>query len=468
MIRRYGQAIRLALMLLDGGLAILLSLSLYQAFAHPNAPTADFLGVFWLRAIFYGVGWVVLLYIHGAYRLRAHWTIMGEVSAVARATFWLTLLGIAALFLSATDVEGSGWALVLFPVQGVLAIGVRVAVRGAFMIARSRGHNVRNLVILGSGPDATAFATIVREHSMLGLRVIGYLGDAPPSMTEPEATAPWFGPIAELPRVLRDHVVDEVAVCVHPDAWGQVEELVQLAHEEGKLIRVPLTVPQLRSSERFLEDLDGTAVLSYANGPDELTSHALKRVFDVVVAAGLLVLVTPLLVPITVAMRLRQGPGIIFRQRRVGRHGRVFTLYKLRTMTPDAEERYPELAARSDTHGPAFKLADDPRVTEMGRWLRRYSIDELPQLWNVLKGEMSIVGPRPAPPREVEAYDVWHRRRLSMKPGITGLWQITSRLDQDFDRRAALDMAYIEQWSLRLDLAIFVRTIPAVLRRPGL
>ena len=125
MIRRYGQAIRLALMVLDGGLAILLSLTLYQVFAHPNAPTADFLSVFWLRAIFYGIGWVVLLYIHGAYRLRAHWTVMGEVSAVARATFWLTLLGIAALFLSASDVQGSGWALVLFPVQGVLAIGVR-------------------------------------------------------------------------------------------------------------------------------------------------------------------------------------------------------------------------------------------------------------------------------------------------------------------------------------------------------
>jgi exopolysaccharide biosynthesis polyprenyl glycosylphosphotransferase len=303
---------------------------------------------------------------------------------------------------------------------------------------------------------------------MLGLRVIGYLGDAPPTSAERGASAPWFGPISELPRVLRDHVVDEVAVCVHPDDWAQAEELAQLAREEGKLIRVPLTVPQLRNSERFLEDLDGTAVLSYANGPDELTSHALKRVFDIVVGAGLLLLVTPLLLPIMLAMRVRQGPGIVFRQRRVGMHGRMFTLYKLRTMTPDAEDRYPELADRSDTHGPAFKLVDDPRVTRMGRWLRRYSIDELPQLWNVLRGEMSIVGPRPAPLREVEAYDVWHRRRLSMKPGITGLWQITSRLDEDFDRRAELDMAYIEHWSLRLDLAIVFRTIPAVLRRPGL
>jgi lipopolysaccharide/colanic/teichoic acid biosynthesis glycosyltransferase len=121
----------------------------------------------------------------------------------------------------------------------------------------------------------------------------------------------------------------------------------------------------------------------------------------------------------------------------------------------------------SDTSGAAFKLVDDPRVTPAGRWLRRYSLDELPQFANVLMGEMSMVGPRPAPPREVEEYDIWHRRRLSMKPGITGLWQITSRLDEDFDHRAELDLAYIDRWSIWLDLSIVLRTIPAVLRKPG-
>jgi lipopolysaccharide/colanic/teichoic acid biosynthesis glycosyltransferase len=136
-------------------------------------------------------------------------------------------------------------------------------------------------------------------------------------------------------------------------------------------------------------------------------------------------------------------------------------------MTVDAEARYAELEAFSDTKGPAFKMTDDPRVTRLGRLLRRTSIDELPQLWNVLLGEMSIVGPRPAPPREVAGYDVWHRRRLSMKPGITGLWQVEARFDEQFDHRATIDLAYIDRWSLWLDLRIIARTIPALVTQPG-
>ena len=183
-------------------------------------------------------------------------------------------------------------------------------------------------------------------------------------------------------------------------------------------------------------------------------------------AVAALVLLSPLLLAIALFLRVRQGPGVIFRQTRVGRHGRRFTIYKFRTMVPDAETRYPELAGKSSTHGAAFKMRDDPRITPAGRTLRRWSLDELPQFVNVLRGDMSVVGPRPAPPREVDEYDLWHRRRLSMKPGITGLWQVTSRIDQDFDERAALDLAYIDGWSVWLDLAILLRTVPAVLRRP--
>jgi exopolysaccharide biosynthesis polyprenyl glycosylphosphotransferase len=332
------------------------------------------------------------------------------------------------------------------------------------MFARQRGHNVRNIIVVGTGPEATAFTELVHDHSVLGVQVIGYLGDRPPIA---DRDAGFFGAYENLPRILRYEVVDEVAICVPQDEWPRVDELAQLAHREGKLIRIPLAVPELRSAERFVEELDGTAVMSYAHGPDELTAHAVKRLFDIGIAGIGLVLLSPILLAIAVLLRLTQGPPVLFRQERVGMHGRQFTIVKFRSMTIDAEERYPELAHRSYTQGPAFKLQDDPRVTRVGRWLRRYSLDELPQLWNVLRGDMSIVGPRPAPAREVEEYDLWHRRRLSMKPGITGLWQITSRLDQDFDRRAELDMDYIDRWSLRLDLSILFRTIPAVLRRQG-
>jgi exopolysaccharide biosynthesis polyprenyl glycosylphosphotransferase len=467
-IRRYGKALRLTLMLLDGGLAAVLSLVLYQMSAHPDVPTADFLSSFWVRAVLYGAGWVALLYIHGAYRLRAHWSLAGEVSSVSRATVWLSLLGISALFLSASDVEGSGWALLLFPIQGVLAIGLRGMVRVIFVQVRRWGHNVRYMLVLGTGPEAISFARMVQDHSVLGIQVVGFLGDRAPAAGDIGPGAQYWGPLSGLPDVLREQVVDEVAVCVPPGEWDVAEELAQLAHDQGKIVRIPLGVPQMRTSERFLEDLDGTAVLSYANGPDEMTSHALKRFVDLAVASAALVILAPLIVILALVLRAKQGPGIIFKQDRVGMHGRIFTIYKFRTMTHDAEARYAELADLSDTRGPAFKIADDPRVTPVGRWLRRYSLDELPQFWNVIKGEMSIVGPRPAPPREVEGYDLWHRRRLSMKPGITGLWQVTSRLDEDFDQRAALDMAYIDRWSIWLDVAIIFRTIPALLRRPGL
>ena len=151
----------------------------------------------------------------------------------------------------------------------------------------------------------------------------------------------------------------------------------------------------------------------------------------------------------------------------MGLHGRTFTIYKFRTMVPDAEERYEEVASMSDTHGAAFKMHDDPRVTGFGRFLRRTSIDELPQLINVISGDMSLVGPRPAPLREVDRYDIWHRRRLSMRPGMTGLWQVNAALDEHFDNRAELDLRYIDQWSLLMDLGILARTVPAILARQG-
>jgi exopolysaccharide biosynthesis polyprenyl glycosylphosphotransferase len=192
-----------------------------------------------------------------------------------------------------------------------------------------------------------------------------------------------------------------------------------------------------------------------------------KRLLDIAGALAALLVLSPLLVAAAIAIQLRDGSPILFRQTRVGRHGRPFTIYKFRTMVPDAEDRYAEVAAKSDTRGAAFKMNDDPRVTRLGHFLRRSSIDELPQLINVLWGDMSLVGPRPAPPREVQGYDIWHRRRLSMRPGITGLWQVESRMDDHFDERAELDLQYIDQWSLWMDLRILVRTLPAILAHQG-
>jgi len=192
-----------------------------------------------------------------------------------------------------------------------------------------------------------------------------------------------------------------------------------------------------------------------------------KRLVDVGGSiAGLLVLV-PLFVVVALAIAIVDGRPILFRQRRIGRDGQPISIWKFRTMVHDAEDRLPEVRLRNEVFGPGFKLGDDPRVTRCGRFLRRSSLDEIPQLWNVLSGEMSLVGPRPALPSEVAAYAPWQCRRLTVKPGLTGLWQVTARNDPDVDRWVRLDLAYIDSWSLRLDLAILARTVPAVLAFNG-
>jgi lipopolysaccharide/colanic/teichoic acid biosynthesis glycosyltransferase len=208
-------------------------------------------------------------------------------------------------------------------------------------------------------------------------------------------------------------------------------------------------------------------ILSLVYGPDRAVALVMKRVVDISVSAVALVVLSPLLAIVALWIQLRDGRPVLFRQTRIGEHGRPFNVVKFRTMIPDAEERLTELEDRNEIQGHAFKVTDDPRVTRTGSLLRALSLDELPQLWNVLRGEMSLVGPRPPLPREVADYDVWHRRRLSMKPGITGLWQVAARREPEFDRWVRMDLEYIDRWSLWLDLKIIARTIPAVIAQQG-
>ena len=193
----------------------------------------------------------------------------------------------------------------------------------------------------------------------------------------------------------------------------------------------------------------------------------MKRLFDVTLGSLAPVLLAPLYAGIAVAIALMEGAPVLYRQERVGLNGRRFHVVKFRTMVRDADARLSSLLARNEIRGKAFKLTDDPRVTRLGRFLRRSSLDELPQVWNVLRGHMSLVGPRPPLTCEVAAYDAWHRRRLSMKPGITGLWQIAGRREPEFDKWVAMDLEYIDHWSPWLDVKIILRTVPALLRAQG-
>jgi lipopolysaccharide/colanic/teichoic acid biosynthesis glycosyltransferase len=233
------------------------------------------------------------------------------------------------------------------------------------------------------------------------------------------------------------------------------------------VVRVPYPIADTGAAESRVEDLDGMRVETLVVSTHRSLALVMKRTLDMALAAGGLVLLSPLFALITLGIAATDGRPILFRQTRVGRHGRPFTILKFRTMTRDAEARLGEVMHLNQRTGAAFKADDDPRCTPLGRFLRRTSLDELPQLWNVLLGQMSLVGPRPPLPGEVDRYDNWHRRRLSMKPGITGLWQIHARSEPLFDRWVEWDLRYIDQWSLGLDLSILLRTLPALLRREG-
>jgi len=271
-------------------------------------------------------------------------------------------------------------------------------------------------------------------------------------------------------------IPDARTIAIQPWEAGQlgaIEKAIRAADlglnpaNDGKVVRIPINDGGLIVPGGRVESYDGIAVQSLVYGPDRVLGLIAKRLMDVVLATIALVLLSPLLLAIALWLCAVDGPPVLFRQVRVGLNGRQFQVVKFRTMIPDAEERLAEITSLNEIKGPAFKLTDDPRLTSTGRWLRSSSIDELPQLLNVVRGEMSLVGPRPPLPREVDAYDIWHRRRLSMQPGITGLWQVAARRDPDFDRWVRLDLDYIDHWSLWLDLKIVARTIPAMLAGEG-
>jgi exopolysaccharide biosynthesis polyprenyl glycosylphosphotransferase len=468
MIRRYMAPLKALLVLSDAVTAIAVFVLLVWFRYEILEPDATWdLGQIqpFELAIAYGILWVTSLWFFGLYRLRTHWTLRGELVDVVRATILGMLVSLSALYvLKLADVSRLFLAM-LWIAQPSVTLLSRVVLRSVLSRVRSAGRMRRFALVIGAGPEAQQFATEVERHRELGLYVIGHL--AAPHDPASAVSRPVLGSTDDIETVLHGTVVDEVVVCLSPRHWELVEPVTRICEEVGKIVRV--SVPALDGvlASGAHEEFGRLSVMTFVYGPDRLVSMALKRAFDIVASALGLLALSPLLVGIASYIRLADGSPVFFRHRRVGLHGRPFDCLKFRTMVLDAEARHDELEGLSNIRGPAFKMHNDPRITRVGRRLRRWSLDELPQLINVLRGEMSIVGPRPAPPREVSGYSIWHRRRLSMKPGITGLWQVAARNDDDFDRRADLDLMYIDRWSIWLDLRILLRTLPSLVSQGG-
>lgn len=325
------------------------------------------------------------------------------------------------------------------------------------------------VMIVGTGESARRMGSLLEQSEIYGIRLIGFaaLDHVPdtPDTIELHRKYPVF-PLAILPQRLQQHVVDEIIFAVDSRRIPELEEIFLLCDEEG--VRTHLAVdffPHVNSNV-YLERLGTAPLLTFAAAPHDEMLLFLKRVMDCVLSGTALLILLPFMGAIAVLIKLTSPGPIIFRQVRCGLNGRRFVCYKFRSMIADAEQRRAEVEHLNKKEL-AFKIPHDPRLTSVGRYMRKFSVDEFPQLWNVLRGEMSIVGPRPAVPEEVEKYKRWHRRRLRMRPGLTCLWAISGRDHLDFETWMKLDMQYIDRWSLALDWKIILRTIPHVLLGKG-
>jgi exopolysaccharide biosynthesis polyprenyl glycosylphosphotransferase len=347
------------------------------------------------------------------------------------------------------------WILLcLFRINAARVIGV----------VRRRFGTAHFVMVVGSSESAHRLGELLEKSSDYGIRLLRFLDDEP-GHVQLSATYQQF-PLAKLRELLRQHVIDEIIFAVDSKKIGQMEEVFLLCDEEGVRTRVVVDFFPHVNSQVYLDRLGDTPLLTFSAAPHDEILLLVKRVTDIFLAAGALALLLPFMVLLALLIRLTSPGPAIFRQVRCGLNGRRFVFYKFRSMCDNAEELKASLM-HLNRKSTAFKIPNDPRLTTIGRLLRKFSIDEWPQLWNVLKGDMSLVGPRPAVPEEVELYQTWQRRRLRMRPGLTCLWALAGRDQVDFDTWMKMDMQYLDTWSLTLDWNILLRTIPRVLTGRG-
>lgn len=411
--------------------------------------------------------WFVLLRSFGVYRSARVRSSFFLISGVIKATVLTFVVFITLIYFAHLDL---GRNFVFFSVlsAGILLIIEKTLLMRLFHSLRRKGLNTRNILLIGSRGRAQRFIDLLEDHKEWGLRIAGLVDNDRSLLGSSVKGYRIIGTFEDIPSILADTVIDEV-VFVTPLSWAEkLDTIMRYCETVGVKVHVAVDYLQLRFSMARATDLGGFPMLTFGSVSDRVGSLMIKRVIDVLVSSAILILFSPFLFIIAVLIKLDSSGPVFFRQKRVSLNGRTFDLYKFRTMVPDAEELKARLMEKNEMQGPAFKIEDDPRVTKLGRILRKTSIDEFPQFWNVLVGDMSIVGPRPPLPDEVCSYDSWHRRRLSMRPGITCIWQVSGRNRiKEFDQWVELDLKYIDNWSLMLDMKIFFKTIYVVLLRIG-
>jgi len=377
--------------------------------------------------------------------------------AIAKALFSISM--ITPLFL------GAFWILAFS-----LVLTGRLLLRQFLARVRRRGRNLRFMLIMGTNARALEFARSVEARPELGYRILGFVDDEWAGTEQFRRSGlPLACSFDALPEYLRHNVVDEIANYMPLRSFYEhASQVAALCELHGIILRFDSDIFGLKKARSHGVEFEGSHYVAYYSGIRDAWPLVVKRAVDVTVSATLLILSAPLFFIVALLIKLDSEGPIFFLQERVGFNKRRFLIYKFRTMVPHAEKLIQKLEDLNQAEGPVFKIRNDPRITPLGRFLRRTSIDELPQLLNVLKGDMSLVGPRPLPVRDYQGFsEDWQRRRFSVRPGMTCLWQVNGRCSIGFEQWMQLDMQYLDHWSLWLDLKILARTIPAVLKGSG-
>lgn len=420
------------------------------------------------------VAWGLSVLLAGGYDSRFIGLGSDEFRRILSAAVNLTAAAALISYAAKLDLA-RGYMAIALPSATAMDLAARYLLRKHLHRRRVRGWYVRRVVAVGHAAAVTRLVTALRRDTYHGLAVVAAcLVDAPES-AEPDgvagalaASVPVTGGLRGLSGAVSRFGADAVAVVACPEMDGsRLRELAWELEKTGTDLFVAPALLEVAGPRTTIHPVAGLPLLHVDHPELSGVKKAVKSLVDKVCAATALVMLAPLFAVIAISIRLEDHGPAFFRQTRIGKNGQSFTLYKFRTMVPDAERHKPRLVTRNDADGVLFKMRRDPRVTRPGAWLRRWSVDELPQLINVLTGDMSLVGPRPALPEEVASYGGHMRRRLVVKPGLTGLWQVSGRSDLSWEEAERLDLYYVENWSLALDLNVLFRTGSAVIRGSG-
>ncbi len=413
------------------------------------------------------IAWNRLFARFGLYEVRRLDDRPKEWLDIAKAVTSGTLLVAALALLMAKPLQKETifafYAICLF-----VSIGSRTLVRAGLVFLRSHGRNLRHVVFVGSGPQTVDLARKVLQRADLGYRMLGFVDDRPQNTRLWQGK--WLCTLDAFPDYLLRHDVDEVIITLPIQTYyEQIRLITRLCGEKAIPCRVPSDWIELKTASTSAYELNGVRMLTIVSTGQARFSHLLlKRLIDFFLAGLGMALLAPVFLVVSFLINVTSPGPVLFKQERVGYNRRRFTIYKFRTMVNGAEALQAQLEHLNESDGATFKIAADPRITPVGRWLRKTSIDEIPQLLNVLKGEMSLVGPRPLPVRDVnKIYEQWPIRRFSMRPGLTCLWQINGRNRLHFNEWMRLDLQYIDEWSIWLDFKIMFRTIPEVIKASG-